>query len=211
MTPGDLVGIAALNGLSLIALTDHNTARNCPAAAKAAKAYGIGFISGMEVTTSEDIHAICLFPTLDDALAFDRCLYAHLPNIKNRPEVFGNQTICDADGNATGSEPMLLITGTDISVIDLPSLVREYHGLCYPAHIDRESNGLLAVLGRWPRELDVPAAEVRYEPTSAIPKGLKIIKASDAHRLCDIFSENDCLLPLDSPDFEGLAKWLFDR
>jgi predicted metal-dependent phosphoesterase TrpH len=55
MTPGDLVGIAALNGLSLIALTDHNTARNCPAAAKAAKAYGIGFIPGMEVTTSEDI------------------------------------------------------------------------------------------------------------------------------------------------------------
>ena len=211
MTPGDLSGIAALNGLSLIALTDHNTARNCPAAAKAAAAYGIGFIPGMEVTTSEDIHAICLFRSLTDALAFDRFIYDRLPDIKNRPAVFGEQLICDVDGNITGSEPRLLITATDISIIDLPGFAREYNGLCYPAHVDREANGLLAILGRWPRELDVPAAEVRYEPTSAIPAGLKTIRASDAHRLSDIFSSNDCKLPLNSPDYEGLSTWLISR
>jgi hypothetical protein len=211
MTPGDLAGIAALNGLSLIALTDHNTARNCPAAAKAAAVYGIGFIPGMEVTTSEDIHAICLFQSLNDALAFDRFIYERLPDIKNRPAVFGDQLICDVDGNVTGSEPRLLITAAAISINDLPVFARKYNGLCYPAHVDRESNGLLAILGRWPRELDVPAAEVRYEPTSAIPPGLKIIRASDAHRLCDIFSSNDCNLPLESPNYEGLSSWLFSR
>ena len=143
--------------------------------------------------------------------AFDRFIYDRLPDIKNRPSVFGEQLICDVDGNITGSEPRLLITATDISIIDLPVFAREYNGLCYPAHVDREANGLLAILGRWPRELDVPAAEVRYEPTSAIPAGLKTIRASDAHRLSDIFSANDCDLPLNRPDYEGLSTWLFSR
>lgn len=43
MTPEMLVGMSLLNGVELIALTDHNSVRNCPAAAAAAEAYGIGF------------------------------------------------------------------------------------------------------------------------------------------------------------------------
>jgi predicted metal-dependent phosphoesterase TrpH len=63
MTPFDLVGLSKLNGLELIALTDHNSTKNCPAAALAAREYGIGFIPGAEVNTAEDIHCICLFPS----------------------------------------------------------------------------------------------------------------------------------------------------
>jgi predicted metal-dependent phosphoesterase TrpH len=98
MTPCDLVGMAALNGLELIALTDHNTARNCPAAARAAEAYGIGFIAGMEVTTSEEIHAVCLFPCVEAALEFDGFIYQRLMKVPNRPEIFGRQVLCGDDG-----------------------------------------------------------------------------------------------------------------
>lgn len=31
MTPNNIAGMAALKGLNLLALTDHNTAKNCPA------------------------------------------------------------------------------------------------------------------------------------------------------------------------------------
>ena len=160
MTPADLAGMSFINGQRLIALTDHNSARNCPAAAAAAAAYGLGFIPGMEVTTSEDIHAVCLFPDLCCALDFDGYIYRHIPDIPNRPEVFGNQVILDADGCVLGTEPRLLITGCDISILDLPGIVAGYGGVCYPAHIDREGNGLLGILGAWPPELDVRAAEV---------------------------------------------------
>ncbi|MGN0716075.1 MAG: PHP domain-containing protein, partial [Anaerovoracaceae bacterium] len=43
MDPFDLVGMAKVSGIDLIALTDHNSARNCPAAAQAAESYGIVF------------------------------------------------------------------------------------------------------------------------------------------------------------------------
>lgn len=209
MLPCDLVGMAALNQVALIALTDHNSARNCPAAAAAAAAYGIGFIPGMEVTTSEDIHAVCLFPDLKTALEFDRYVYDRLPDLPCRPGIFGKQALFDADGNPAGLEPRLLLTACGISIIELPALVKERGGICYPAHVDRESNGLLAVLGGWPPELRVRAAEIAQFIPSGVPPGIKLIRASDAHRLQDL-PVGGFPLPIISADFKGLADWIYD-
>ncbi|MBQ7294379.1 MAG: PHP domain-containing protein, partial [Clostridia bacterium] len=40
MTPGNIVGMSLLNGLQIVALTDHNSVKNCPAFFKIAKANG---------------------------------------------------------------------------------------------------------------------------------------------------------------------------
>ena len=69
-TPNNLAGMATLCGLNIVALTDHNTAKNCPAFFEAAKKQGIIPVAGMEVTTSEDIHAVCLFETLEGAMEY---------------------------------------------------------------------------------------------------------------------------------------------
>ena len=37
MTPGNIAGMAVVNGLDMVALTDHNTCKNCPAFLKIAK------------------------------------------------------------------------------------------------------------------------------------------------------------------------------
>jgi len=206
MTPFDLVGISKLNGLDLIALTDHNSAKNCPAAAMAAAEYGIGFIPGLEVTTSEDVHCVCLFPTLDAALAFDSEWQSHMPEIANRAEVFGKQIIMYPDGTED-TEPNLLISASDVSIIDLPYIVDEYGGICYPAHVDRDANGLFTMLGTWPEELRVNAAEVRFSVPDVLPQGIHIIRASDSHRISDMPAEG-FPLPLASPDFAGLKAYI---
>ncbi len=206
MNPFDLVGVAKLNGLELIALTDHNSAKNCPAAALAAKEYGIGFIPGMEATTSEDIHCVCLFPTLQSAAAFDAIWETHMPKMPNKPEVFGAQTVIRPDGSSD-TEPYLLISASDVSIIDLPALIESFGGLCYPAHVDRDANGLFATLGTWPEELRTGAAEVRFSVPDGIPAGLKIIRASDAHRMDDM-PKGGFPLPLSSPDFAGLKAYI---
>ena len=48
MTPNNICGMAALNGLNIIALTDHNTCGNCESFLKVAKANGKEF----DATTS---------------------------------------------------------------------------------------------------------------------------------------------------------------
>ena len=40
-TPCNIVGMAYVKGLDVIAVTDHNSAKNCPAAVEAAKEFGI--------------------------------------------------------------------------------------------------------------------------------------------------------------------------
>lgn len=203
--------MAKLGGLELVALTDHNTARNCPAAAAAAKEYGIGFIPGVEVTTSEDVHMVCLFPEVDAAVRFGERICQSLPPVQNRPDIFGNQRVIGVGGEPAGTEDKLLINASGFSLDELPVLCAEYGGLCYPAHVDREANGLLAVLGLWPEGLEVRAAEVHGETVpEGVPGHLKIIRASDAHNLLDLSAEG-FPLPLGSADFQGLRDWLWKK
>ena len=78
MTPANIVGMAVIKGLDLIAVTDHNSCKNCPAVLTMADAYGLTALPGMELTTSEEVHVVCLFADLKDALAFDEYVYSRL-------------------------------------------------------------------------------------------------------------------------------------
>ena len=91
--------------------------------------------------------------------------------------------------------------------MELPALVKTHHGLCYPAHIDREANGLFGVLGGWPPELEMNAAEIKDHLPAGLDEGLKIIRSSDAHTLLSLPTEG-CLLPLREASFNGLLEWI---
>lgn len=110
MTPNNIAGMAALKGLNLLALTDHNTAKNCPAFFEACRRQGIVPIAGMELTTAEDIHIVCLFETLEAALAFDAFVDGKRVKIKNRTDIFGEQIICNGNDEPLGQEAYLLST-----------------------------------------------------------------------------------------------------
>ena len=89
MTPNNIVNMSALLELDIIALTDHNSLKNCPAFFKVAENSNIVAVTGCELTTSEEIHVVCLFEFLDDAMRFDRFLESRRPPIKNKSEIFG--------------------------------------------------------------------------------------------------------------------------
>lgn len=63
-----------LNGLDIMALTDHNTLKNCPAFFKAAYRHGIIPVAGTELTTAEDIHAVVCLPHFRALWNLKRCL-----------------------------------------------------------------------------------------------------------------------------------------
>ena len=72
-------------------------------------------IPGMEINTSEEIHAVCLFPTLEAAMAFDILVYGKLQYVQNRPEIFGKQQIYKEQDEICGEVPRLLINAVNIS------------------------------------------------------------------------------------------------
>ena len=115
-TPNNIAGMAYLSGIKIVALTDHNSLKNCPAFFEAAKKYGIIPVAGTELTTSEDIHLVCLFEHLDKAMRFDEYLQSRRVLIKNRVEIFGDQLILDGEDNVIGSDEHLLPNATTVSL-----------------------------------------------------------------------------------------------
>ncbi|MDE3021532.1 MAG: PHP domain-containing protein [Pseudomonadota bacterium] len=63
MTPNAIVATAAKEGLSVIAITDHNEIDNVEPAIKAAAGSGVVVIPGVELSTSQG-HLLCYLPTL---------------------------------------------------------------------------------------------------------------------------------------------------
>ena len=124
MTVNNIAGMGKLAGLNIMALTDHNTAKNCPAFFTACKRYGLIPIAGMELTTSEDIHVICLFEDINDALEFDKWLDGYRVPIKNRVEVYGQQMVLDGEDNLLEVVDNLLSNALSIHGPPIPQIHR---------------------------------------------------------------------------------------
>lgn len=214
MTPNNLVNMAKLLGLDVIALTDHNTSLNCDAAIKAGEKIGLLVIPGMELTTSEDIHAVCLFPTLEKALSWNSYVDEHRIKIKNKPDIYGRQVIMNENDEETGEIEHLLIPATDISIMNAHKLVKDFGGVCYPAHIDRDSLSILSVLGEIDEACGFTTAELadksklsEIKSQHPILNKLNIVTNSDAHYL-ENMREAEKYIELDSLSRENIIEYL---
>lgn len=188
MTPWNMVGMAKIKGLDVIAITDHNAVLNAEDAIAAGKEYGVAVIPGMEITSREEVHILGYFYTLDDALRAGEEVYEHLADVSNNPLLFGNQIIMRDGDTPSGTLEKLLINATDLSVDEVCSLVKKHGGIAIPAHINRGNNGMIGALGLMPFLPEYPVVEVYQSiPCPAYAsKGRFLLHSSDAHRLEDI-------------------------
>ena len=211
MTPVNIVGMAALKELDVIALTDHNSCKNCEAAMKVGEAYGLIVIPGMELTTLEEVHVVCLFGSLEDAMAFDAYIYTQLQGIENNELIFGNQLIMDAKERVIGKEPLLLTNATNISFDEVYDVVERHHGIMIPAHLDKQANSLISNLGFIPPDSSFRCAEVHdlkklhaLQAKNPYLHKCRIITNSDAHYLEDIHEPDHTLFVTEKNPFAVL-------
>ncbi len=185
MSPRTIVARAQAAGLDCIALTDHGCVENLPAFHEACAEADLPCLYGIEATSSEEVHTLCLFDRLEPALEFGRMIYDSILDFPNDPDRFGDQPIVTADEEITGVAEKLLIGATDISFFDLVPMALDAGALCIPSHIDRSFCGAISQLGFLP-DLPYDALEV-ISPT--VPDGLEkwpIVRFSDAHFPQDI-------------------------
>ncbi len=194
MTPNNIVNVAKLEGLDVIAVSDHNTIRNVEAAMKVGETSNIRVIPGMEVETAEEVHILTLYPDLKSAKYAAEIVYDALPSVKNRPEIFGEQIIMNENDESVGIEEKLLISPTTLTIEKLFDVVESAGGLFVPAHVDRHSYSVLTNLGFIPDNLDIKNVEVSkkvddikaYLNNRKELKEYDIFRNSDAHYLWDI-------------------------
>jgi hypothetical protein len=160
---------------------------------EAARGYDLTVLPGMEVQTKEEVHLLCLFGTVEQALDWQETVYAHLPAWKNDPQFFGPQFVVDATGDLIGHNERLLATSTSLSLEEVSREVSERGGVCIAAHVDRPSFSLLANLGWVPEGAELSAMEItprvtvdevqRRHPSLA---RYSFICSGDVHRLSEM-------------------------
>lgn len=214
MTPNNIVNMALLKELDIIAITDHNTAENFQAVSKCAAGRDILVVAGLEVESREEVHLLTLFPGIREALAMQEAVQAALPELENREEVFGAQLVMDENDNVIRMERRLLITASALSVEDVFNLARDLNGVMVPAHIDRGSYSIISNLGLIPEGLNLKYLEISrgcdargFLNKNSFLRRYELLRSSDAHRLGDIL-ERESFIRLEEVSAQCLIHTL---
>lgn len=214
MTPNNIVNMARLKGLDIIAVSDHNSLGNLRAVMDAGKRAGVMIVPAMELCTLEEVHLLCFFPTVDAGVYFEQKVYenTHVPD--NRPEIFGTQWLMDANDRYIGEAKKLLLTPSKLDIESSLRLMESLGSVAVPAHVDREAYSIITTLGTIPKEYGFKVIEL--SKNAELDKVLKlhpelaehiVISNSDAHHLWDI-SEQENSLCLSSLSVEALLDAL---
>lgn len=214
MTPNNIVNMASLCGLDIIALCDHNSIGNVKATMEAASDLPLTVVAGMELETQEEVHFVCLFENLAVAEEFDKWLMPYKPKVKNRPEIFGEQQYLDKDDCIVGYEEKLLVSACNVSIYEVKKKIDTLPAIVIPAHIDRDSYSIISNLGFVPEDLgfttlEISSSATKAEITNKFPYTgqYNIITNSDSHYLGTIY-EKENPIELREPTAKDLINTL---
>lgn len=214
MSPSNIIRAAKSKQLDLIGITDHNTTRQCAVIRELGLREGIYVLCGAEVTTKEEAHCLAFFDTTESLEAFQEYLDAHLPDVKNNPDLFGYQVAVDAEDNIFFEEDRSLVSAIDQSIEKIEETIHSLNGIFIPAHVNKGKNSVISQLGFIPDDLKFDALElskhISREEFISQNKYLRnnvFIKSSDAH-LPELIGETTTLFVMEALNFEEIKKAL---
>ncbi|MDK9710847.1 phosphoesterase [Acidaminobacter sp.] len=200
MTPNNVVNMAMIKGLDILAIADHNHCGNVRSAMAVAAKRDMLLVPAMELQTLEDVHVLCLFRRVEDLEAFFEIVDGAMLKLPNRPERFGHQLLMDDQDEPVGEVVHTLITSCQLSLSDAVAHVRRLGGVPVPAHVNRSSNSLLSNLGFIPpgeafTTLEITAGSKGDQFLEAHPElaAYRILRNSDAHQLIDLSERENAI------------------
>ncbi len=220
MTPHHIVMRAAQYGISILAITDHNSSANVPAALEAGRKYGVTVFPGMEVECAEEAHLVVIFATWEQLLKWQKVIdNSRIGLPPNNAEKFGKQFVVDAEDNFLYEEKKLLLGSCSLKAEDVIKQSKEMGALVFAAHIDRPSYSLLGQLGFIGDDLQLDAVEIsRLAIAELKEKKLKSLVAnrpyltnSDAHTIADFLQGPKNILELKEPSLEEIKLALIGK
>jgi hypothetical protein len=215
MLPSRIVGQARAQGLSILAVCDHNSARNADAVRRAA-GRTLRVIAGIEITTSEEVHLLGLFPRGAAATRVSERIRGSLPPLGVPLSWMGPQAVVDSLDQEVDRETKLLSGASGLSLAEAVALVHEEGGLAIAAHVDRPSFSVTSQLGFVPRDIGLDAVEVSPAGVRSgaaarmADTGLPVLSSSDSHTL-DQIGEGSTVFEMAAPTFMDLSLALAGR
>jgi len=213
MTPNNIVNMALIKGLDVIAVTDHNSCGNVRAVLDVAKSTPLVVVPAIEIETYEEVHVLAYFKTIISAQSVAEIIRSHASGILNSPDIFGDQYYMDSKDNIVASEKALLVSACKLSLKEVFDVVLKAGGVAVPAHIDKSSYSLVSNLGFIPSDISVNTVEIRAISRKTFNKNYanyNIITNSDAHMLENI-SEKEFYFDLQNNTVSDIISYLSEN
>lgn len=209
MTLNNIVNMAYIKGLELIAITDHNSLkqlRYLPIVAKDK----VQFVYGCEIQTREEVHVLAYFLPNTNLEAIQQFLDRYLIEEPNDEDYFGHQYIFNEKDEIIDQEPRLLIKSLDLSLKEVIQKIHHFKGIAVLAHALSKRYSIMHNMLTIDPALDFDGVEVTNERqqqqlTEMFPflQDHMFFISSDAHCLEDI---NEPLYQLNKEDFKDLWR-----
>jgi PHP family Zn ribbon phosphoesterase len=168
----------------------------------------ITLLPAMEITSSEEVHVLAIFETLNMAMKMQELVYQNLPKAINNDRLWGHQAVVNENDAILSFNRRLLIGATGLS---LKAIVDEIHvigGLAVASHIDKQNFSVISQLGFIPDDIEFDALEVTRPDIDAIGleqyPDIPLITSSDAHHLDEIGIRTNTFY-LENASFQEIA------
>jgi hypothetical protein len=208
MTPNNILNMAHIKKLDIIAVTDHNSLKQLPMIYDIAQSYDFLFVPGVEVHIKEDFHVLCYFKKIEDAMAFDRIIEEIQKKQNHKISSDQGQWITNIDDEPIDHYPYDLLMPLNLTLDELIKEIKPFEHLMVYAHVDRKRYSGLSYVEHTPLD----AIELNSKTDFAWIEdhhleNHRIFYNSDAHIITDIAERGEKnMIELEELSIDALFK-----
>lgn len=184
MTPNNILNMASLKELDIIAITDHNSCLQLDTINELAQSYNMLVICGVEVTTIENYHVVCLFRNLEKARAFQQILETKMLKQIYDKNLLGEEQLLDVNDDVIDTLEYSLLTKTSFTVLTLKETINDLEGIMILAHIEKYHHDIYEKLQN--EYSNIFNAIELMNLNTCLNSDVKKVHSSDAHQITDI-------------------------
>ena len=138
MTPWNIVRMAQLEDLALIAVTDHNTIANAGAVMEVGERLGLAVLPGWRSKPGRRFTSWVFSRAWSRLQLFQGLIWSRLPDQPNHPKIFGEQILYDSNDTPIGTIERLLLQSVPLGIEEAGAAIAAHGGLtirrpCEPA------------------------------------------------------------------------------
>lgn len=191
MSPNNILNMAMLKELNIIAITDHNSCLQLDVIEELKDSYEMLVIPGVEIEVKEKYHVVCLFKSFDISRKFQKALSIYLSRKMHDEELYGEQNLFDVFDDIVNNYQISLMGSSNIALLDLKKIVKGLDGITILAHIEKYDSSIFEKLENiYKNVFDAIEVNANYDITKIEDKLNKlphlILRNSDAHQITDI-------------------------
>lgn len=210
MSPNNILNMAMLKELNIIAITDHNSCLQLDVIEELKESYEMLVVPGVEIEVKEKYHVVCLFKNFEISRKFQKALSIYLSRKMHDEELYGEQNLFDAFDDIVNNYQISLMGSSNIALLDLKKIIKGLDGIMILAHIEKYDSSIFEKLENvYQNIFDAIEVNANYDITRIEDKLNKlphlILRNSDAHQITDI-SEPLNQIEMEELSIEALFK-----